>query len=282
MPSSASSSTTSSSTRSASPVGADRPTIVFLHGTRLTGAQWAVQVSKLGDEFDCRALDLPGHGVAAAIPFTVDGAAELVARTIEREAHGGRAILVGLSLGGFVAMVVAARWPERVSGLVVSGASGDPVGLRSVGYRALGAIFRLVPVRVLDATNRWYFARRYPAVAAEPILAGGFWFRGGAVAVRSLVGQRFRERLARYPGPVLIVNGQFDLFFRPTERAFAESAANARRVIIRRATHLTNLDQPEAFTATVRRFAREVTASADARGSGTGGAGGAGRTTSAG
>jgi pimeloyl-ACP methyl ester carboxylesterase len=155
-------------------------------------------------------------------------------------------------------MTVAARRPERVAGLVIVGASGEPVGLRSLGYRLLGAAFQHVPVGVLERTNRWYFARRYPAVAAEPILAAGFSFRGGAAAVRSLVGERFRPRLAAYPGPTLIVNGELDLFFRPTARSFAAVAADARRVVIPRATHLVNLDQPEAFSRHLRRFARDV------------------------
>jgi pimeloyl-ACP methyl ester carboxylesterase len=42
------------------------------------------------------------------------------------------------------------------------------------------------------------------------------------------------------------------------EPAFATVAANPTRVVIRRAAHLSNLDQPERFTAAVRRFARRV------------------------
>jgi pimeloyl-ACP methyl ester carboxylesterase len=244
----------------AAPAPDRRPTIVFLHGTRLTGAQWAVEVGRLADEFHCIAVDLPGHGAAADIRFTLDGAAEQVAEIVAAQGHGRRAVLVGLSLGGFVAMDVAARWPDRVSGLVISGASGEPSGFRSVGYRLLGAAFQHVPLRLLDGANRWYFGHRYPAVAAEPILAGVFWFRGGATAIRALVGERFRPRLAAYPGPTLLVNGEFDLWFRPTERSFAAVAVHGRRMVIGRATHLVNLDQPEAFTAVIRRFAREVTA----------------------
>lgn len=243
-----------------------RPTIVFLHGTRLTGSQWAVQAASLGDDFHCLAVDLPGHGTAAEIPFDVDDAADRVAAIIAADAHDGRAIVVGLSLGGFVGMALAARHPELVTGLVVVGASGEPLGFRSFGYRLLGAMFQFVPVRMLDVANRVYFSRRYPTVAAEPILAGGFWFRGGAAAVRSLVGQAFRPRLAAYPGPSLLINGEFDVVFRPTARSFGDVAVDPRRVVIRRATHLVNLDQPEAFTAAIRRFAREITTSRQAAG----------------
>lgn len=235
-----------------------RPTIVFLHGTRLTGASWATQVAALGDAFHCLAPDLPGHGAAEPELFSVEGAATRVIDLIERAAHGGRAILVGLSLGGYVAMVVAARRPELVAGLVVSGATAEPVGLRAIAFRGLATIFRVVPETILDRVNCWFFGWRFPPAVADPILADGFSFAGGAVAVRSLVGQRFRPLLAAYPGPSLLMNGEFDLFFRPTERSFAEVAADPRRVLIRRATHLVNLDQPERFTAAIRRFAGDI------------------------
>lgn len=235
-----------------------RPTIVFLHGTRLSGAAWASQVNALGSEFHCLAPDLAGHGDAADVRFTVDVAAARVADLIEREAHGGRAILVGLSLGGYVAMAVAADRPDLVTGLVISGATAEPTGVRSLAFRTLAATFQVVPERILERANRWFFGWRFPAAIAGPILAAGFSFAGGAVAVRSLVGRRFQPLLAAYPGPSLLVNGELDLFFRPTERAFADVAVDARRVLIRRATHLANLDQPDRFSAAVQRFAREV------------------------
>jgi pimeloyl-ACP methyl ester carboxylesterase len=261
MPSNASSSTTDARQPAmASSTPDNRPTIVLLHGTRLTGASWAAQVEDLGEEFHCLTPDLPGHGDAEDVPFTVAGAAERVADLIAAEAHGGRAVLVGLSLGGYVAMDVAARWPDRVTGLAISGATAEPVAPRSVFYIALATLFRFVPEWILAGANSWFFRHRYPPRIADPILANGFSFRGGSVALRALVGQRFKPRLAAWPGRTLIVNGELDLFFRPTERSFAEVAANPRRVLIRRATHLVNLDQPEAFSAAIRHFARLVSA----------------------
>jgi pimeloyl-ACP methyl ester carboxylesterase len=215
-------------------------------------------VASLSDDYRCLTPDLSGHGSAAGESFTVDGAAERVAEQIDRKATGGRAILVGLSLGGYVAMAVAARWPERVAGLAISGATAEPVPPRSIAYRGLAAIFSTVPEGTLDAINRWFFGWRYPPEIADPILAGGFFFEGGAVAVRSLIGERFKPRLAAYPGPSLLVNGEYDLFFRLPERSFAAAAADPRRVLIRGATHLANLDRPDAFTAAIRRFAGSV------------------------
>jgi pimeloyl-ACP methyl ester carboxylesterase len=237
---------------------APRLAIVFLHGTRLSGAVWAAQVEALSGEFDCVAPDLPGHGAEAGTTFTIDAAAERVAALIDSISPGRPAVVVGLSLGGYVAMTLAARWPERVAGLAISGATAEPVGIRALGYRALGFVLDAAPEAALDAVSRRFFAWRFPPEISGPILERGFSSQGGATALRSLVGERFRPRLAAYPGPSLLINGEYDLFFRRTEGAFARAAAQPRRVLIRRATHLVNLDQPAAFSAVVRRFARSI------------------------
>jgi pimeloyl-ACP methyl ester carboxylesterase len=240
----------------AGPPGA--PAIVFVHGTRLTRAAWAAQLDELGDEFRAIAVDLPGHGTRADQPFTLDGAADVVAATIREQAADGRAVVVGLSLGGYVAMVLAAREPERVRGLVLAGATAEPVGIRSVAYRALAAVMDRVDGPGFERLNGWFFRVRYPARIAEPIVAGGFWSKGGSHALRALFGQRFRPRLAAYPGPTLILNGEWDLLFRLSAGSFAAAAQDARRVRLAGALHLSNLDRPAAFNDAVRRFARSL------------------------
>ena len=232
------------------------PAIVFLHGTRLTRAVWAAQLDSLGGEFRAIAVDLPGHGSRADMPFTLDGAAAIVAATIREQLPSGRAIVVGLSLGGYVAMTLAARDPDRVRGLVLAGATAEPVGLRSVAYRALALAMDRFDGPVLDRILARFFRARYPAAIAEPIVAGGFWSKGGATALRALVGQRFMPRLAAYPGPTLILNGEWDLLFRLSAGGFTAAASDARCVTLAGALHLSNLDRPASFNEAIRRFAR--------------------------
>jgi pimeloyl-ACP methyl ester carboxylesterase len=203
----------------------ESPTIVFLHGTRLTGAQWAIQVDALGGDYRCLTPDLLGHGLAADRPFTLSAAAEAIASTLEAEAGG---------------------------------LATEPTGPRALAFRALGWIFETLDETWLRRINVWFFGWRYRPAIAEPIIAGGFFFRGGAVAVRSLVGERFRPRLARFRGPTLILNGEFDLLFRLSQRSFMDAADDARAMVIPRATHLTNIDRPEVFTAALRQFVRAV------------------------
>jgi len=97
----------------------DATAIVFVHGTRLTGSMWSPQVAVLSGEFLTIAVDLPGHGSRAGEPFTMEAAADALATDIRKHA-GGRAVVVGLSLGGYVAMTLAAREPALVRALVLS------------------------------------------------------------------------------------------------------------------------------------------------------------------
>jgi pimeloyl-ACP methyl ester carboxylesterase len=231
----------------------DADAIVFVHGTRLTRTAWTAQLDALSDTFRVVAMDLPGHGSLADRPFTIADAADELERVIG-VAGGGRAVVVGLSLGGYVAMDLAARRPDLIRGLVLSGATQEPVGLRARPYLALAWAIDRLGHRGMDRLNRWFFRTRYAPAIADPIIDSGFHSVGGSTALRALVGERFAPRLAAYPGPVLIINGEFDVLFRLGAKRFAGEARNVRRVRIRGATHLANLDRPEAFTAAVRKF----------------------------
>ncbi len=236
----------------AGPVGA--PTLLFVHGTRLTRAAWGPQVAGLSDRYRTIAVDLPGHGTRAGQPFTLDAAVDHLATTIDAAATDRRAVVVGLSLGGYVAIELAARSPERVRGLVLAGATAEPTGPKVLPYLALARVMSSVDSARLDVLNRWFFRRRFPAAVADPIVAGGFWSAGGATALRAVAGHRFLPLLEAYPGPTLIINGALDLPFRLSASSFARSAHGAHRVRIAGATHLSNLDRPAAFNEAIRRF----------------------------
>lgn len=240
----------------AGPAGA--PSIVFVHGTRLTGTMWAPQLAELSGEFRTIAIDLPAHGARAGEPFTLTSATDTLAAAIRDHATGGRAVVVGLSLGGYVGMALAARDPGPIRGLVLSGATAEPVGGRTLPFLALASLMDRVDEDRLARFNAWFFRSRYRPEIAEPIVAGGFWSKGGAEALRHVVGERYAPRLAAYPGPSLILNGERDVLFRMSARAFAAAAADSRRVLLAGATHLASLDRPLAFSEGVRRFARSL------------------------
>jgi pimeloyl-ACP methyl ester carboxylesterase len=214
-------------------------------------------MAALSDEFRTIAVDLPGHGALAHVPFTLTGASDRLAELIAAEA-GGRAIVVGLSLGGFVAMDLAARSPDRVRALVIAGSTAEPTGLRRLAFLALAWGLSTFDGPRLDALNRWFFRTRFPPAIADPIIAAGFFSSGGAAALRSISGQSFLPRLASYPGPTLVIEGALDLPLRLMERTFVRAAQHGHLVRLGGASHLSNLDRPAAFNDAVRRFARSL------------------------
>jgi pimeloyl-ACP methyl ester carboxylesterase len=236
----------------------DGPAIVFLHGTRLTRSQWWPQVRRLARRYRCVAIDLPAHGARAAEPFTLESATAAVVEAIDAAIPGRRAVLVGLSLGGYVAMETAERYPERVAGLVLAGCSAEALGPTAMPFRGLAWLLEHTPRPVFDLLNIAFFRARYRRAVSEPIIAGGFWSAGGAQAVRTLLGRRFLERLGRLWTPVLIVNGGLDPVFGPGGDLWAASCRRGRQVVIPWAGHLSNLDRPGLFAGYVDGFAREV------------------------
>jgi pimeloyl-ACP methyl ester carboxylesterase len=231
---------------------------------------WHPQLDDLADAFRVLALDLPGHGALADVPFRLADASDAVGEVIDDA--GGRAIVVGLSLGAYVGMHLAAGHPHRVAGLVLANASAEP---RSVARRAP----RTVGSYLLTAANERLRGRAgatgredAPNLGSGATGAGvaegrdsqvapatnGWLFKGGTRAMVTALGETFLPRLAAYPGPSLLVNGEDDLLFRSGEDAFLAAARDGRLEVIPGCGHLVSEDQPVAFNAAVRRFATEV------------------------
>ncbi len=235
----------------------DGPPIVFLHGSVLARQSWQPQVTRLRDAYRCITVDLPRHGTRADEPFTLDGAADVAIRAID-ELAGGRAIVVGFSLGGYVAMAVAGRAPERVRGLVLTGASSEPSGIGAIPFRLFALGLRLAPERALRRTGFWLFRHRYPPDVVAALEAGGYWARGGADAVDTLPEGGFRARLVAYGGPILVINGDLDFVFRLGEGSFVRGLPHVTRRRLRGSSHLTGLDRPDEFSAELREFERSL------------------------
>src|SRR3989449_10263687 len=91
--------------------------ILLIHGSAVSAGYWINQLCSLGDAFQVAAIDLPGHGKSDPIPqASVEAYAETVGKFLE--ALGMDPVLVvGHSLGGAVAIALAARRPEAVAGL---------------------------------------------------------------------------------------------------------------------------------------------------------------------
>jgi pimeloyl-ACP methyl ester carboxylesterase len=114
------------------------PTIVFLHGMSVSSWMWTQQVEALSQHYHTLAIDLPGNGESYQTEWQslADSAAQVTA-IIREQAHGGQAHIVGLSLGGYVALTLLNNHPEVVASMIVSGVIARPMSnirlLRVIG-----------------------------------------------------------------------------------------------------------------------------------------------------
>lgn len=113
--------------------GAANPTtVVLIHGAGVAGWMWRLQWESLSD-YHCLVVDLPDHGASRGTPFgTIEACAADVIGLIEARAHGGKAHLIGHSLGAKIALAALAQAPERVHSAVVASALVRPSWMGSM------------------------------------------------------------------------------------------------------------------------------------------------------
>lgn len=216
---------------------------------------WRAQVEAL-ERAGRRAVapDLPGHGGRIDETFTVEGALAVIEDAVR--GVGGRAVVVGLSLGGYLATAWAARHPDGAAALLLSGCSTDPdTALTGAWRHAARAIARL-PDRGA-ALNQALVDRALPPQGATDVAAGGFALDVMVDMLGAMRALDSRADLARVRCPVWFANGQWD-HFRLHERAYLAARPGARRVVVRGATHLASLVRPVAFTRVLLELLEEV------------------------
>jgi pimeloyl-ACP methyl ester carboxylesterase len=202
-------------------------------------------------------VDLPGHGSRADERFSLARAVEVVDEAVDEAPQGAPVVLVGHSLGGYVAMAYAAAHGRRLDGLVLAGCSATPVGPGAAVYRAVAALTdRAGPDRMTRVNNR-VLRRLYAPELIEPVIAGGYYFAPTPDAWRAVMDCCRPEMLRGLGCPVLLLNGQWDQF-RLGVRDVLRVLPEARVETVPRASHLANLDQPEAFAEAVLAFAESV------------------------
>jgi pimeloyl-ACP methyl ester carboxylesterase len=89
--------------------------IVFIHGLTFNRSTWRPLLDRLVDRFHCVAVDLPGHGASAGLPYAMEEVARRIYWLIT-DVGIERPVIVGHSLGGIIATMYAATFP--VAGVV--------------------------------------------------------------------------------------------------------------------------------------------------------------------
>ncbi len=228
----------------------DRTPVVLVHGLRVSGATMRRVAAALPD----RAVvtpDMPGHGTRSAERFTMDGAVSAVVDAID--GLGGRAVVAGMSMGGYVAMATAAAHPDRVQSVVALCSTTQPSPLFAAPFRAFGLATSILPAQaahISRALTRLVVGRQ----VSEDMEAGGLSLH----SIRDVVSEVARfdalGAVSTYRGPALFVNGAWDQF-RLHEKHFAAAAPDGRLIVVPRAMHLFPLIQPELTASIIDEFA---------------------------
>lgn len=231
--------------------------VIFVHGSTMTKISWQPQMQMLQADAHVLACDLPGHGANAGQRFTMESAVAQLDDQID-QVFGRPVLLVGISLGGHVATLYANRYPEKVIGLVLSGASMNFDGLVGWWTRLVGRIMLRLNEEKLKRSAETSIRKKWPAETAQMQIAAGLFPRGAAQAFLELSKYDFFQLLGGVHAPVLILNGELDRPNRKHEVAFAAKAPRARVEVVPDAGHACNLEQPEAYTESLRRFIQEI------------------------
>lgn len=248
--------------------GSGRP-LVLLHAFPLSSTMWLEQRDGLATACQVITPDQRGFGGSPLGdgPPSLDTAADDVAELLDR-LELEQVVLGGLSMGGYVAMALLRRHPERVAALILADtkAIADPDAARANRERIAAAVEGDESSTVLvdevlptllgatTASSRPLVSGRVRGlVQAAPAAAVAWAERAMAARPDSF------EALRAFDRPALVVVGQEDLLSPPADaEAMAAALPRGRLVVIPEAGHLTAVETPEAFNAQVAGFLAEL------------------------
>lgn len=200
--------------------------VLLLHAFPLDERMWEPQVAALAEHevVTPNLYDLGGS--------SIDGWAERILDEVD-----GELVAVGASMGGYVALAMARRAPERIRGLLLAGAraTADPPDRRAVRDEMI----RVVQEEGIEGWNREFSPPGPPDRPTDELVRGIEALRDRPDAT---------DVVASFAGPLVVVVGdQDDILPVDEARQIAESAPNSRFEVVEGAGHVLSVDAPDRF-----------------------------------
>ena len=242
------------------------PVVVLIHGFPLDRTIWAAQRATIGAIYRVIAPDLRGFGKTAAPEsgYSIDQMADDVVELLDALQLKQPVAIGGLSMGGYIALSLWARHPERVRALMLMdtrAAADSPEVARNREALARQVEEAGHAEAVVESMLPKFFSpitRQNRAELMSPVQNAmkHASARGVAGALRAMAGRPDRTAdLARIHVPTLVLVGEDDVISPVAEmRALAEAIPNARLAVIPRAGHLAPLENPGAANAAILGF----------------------------
>jgi 3-oxoadipate enol-lactonase len=241
----------------AGPVGA--PGVLLLHSIGTTRDLWEAQARELASSYRVIRYDARGHGgsSAPAGDYTLEqlGGDALAVLDAVRV---GRAHVVGLSLGGLTAMWLGVHAPARVGRLVLANTAAR-VGTAERWVERIAQVRAGGMAGIVEPTMmRWFsdsFRAQQPAtVDAYRVMLAGCSPIGYAGCCAALRDADVRDAITGIAAPTLIIAGDQDQATTLADAEGMRSRITGATMVTLPAAHLSNLEQPTAFTEAVRQF----------------------------
>lgn len=241
--------------------------LVLIHGYPLSARMWLPQRSGLADAAQMLAPDLWGFGESTPVAKATIGSFADEVRALMDERGIDRAVICGLSMGGYITFEFCDRYPDRVAGVILAntkstpdtpeGKAGRDKSAELARTQGVEAIIAAMLPKLLAPAN---YAQN-PALVAE---VGEIMRQSTVPGIVSALGA-MRDRpdytplLPRITRPALVIGGTDDqLFPRAEFERMANGLPDVRLVLLPQAGHLSNLEQPDLFNDAVKQFLKRV------------------------
>jgi pimeloyl-ACP methyl ester carboxylesterase len=238
-------------------------TLLFLHGYCEASWVWDSISSALREDYSCLTLDLPGFGSGPMLPeeISIDAIAREVWKDLDRrQLHS--CVLVGHSLGGYVALAMAELRPTDVKGLVLfhSTAFADTPEKKENRNKVIRFVEQHGPQLFLDSFAPGLFCEQEsPKVlefrkAIDSTSSQAILYYAKAMRNRP-------DRSAVFKGlgvPKMVVGGRFDPIIPPEVcQNIQDACGDAELAFLEKSAHLGMLEEPEKSLEILKNFAKK-------------------------
>ena len=244
------------------PAQADATPVVLAHALGLDLSMWDGLAAHLAATRSVLRYDQRGHGASAVPqgPYRLDDLVDDAARII-REWGRGPVVFIGLSMGGMVGQGLAIRHPELVKGLVLANTTAKyPEAAQAMWAQRIAAVEQGGLEAITEMAMERYFtaafrAQQPDAAAVQRATLLRTNAAGYVAGCHAVAAVDWLDQLARVTCPTLVIAGAHDIGAPPAmAQAIAERVQGAELVTLSDASHISVVEQPAAFAATVDAF----------------------------